>query len=335
MKEFLANRWFLLLLGLELVLGLAFPAHLLPVARSIPQDVVVATVLFLMALPLEARIMWRSLRQPKATLLALAINAVILPLVAWGLSFTLRGALAHGLMIAAAVPCTLASAAVWTRRAGGNEAVAMMVMIITNLACFLITPFWLVVTTGKNVEIDIAEMAAKLFWLVVLPIIAAQLIRLIRPIGAWGSRHKAPLSILAQCGILAIVLVGAVESGKHLSGSQADSPTALDWFAMLANVAGLHVAMLWLGLWLGKLLGLERPDRIAVGIAGSQKTLMIGLHSALQYYGSLAMLPMVAYHLCQLLIDTVVADRMRRSASTDNSEKQQEDVSTDDAGGHR
>ena len=33
----------------------------------------------------------------------------------------------------------VASAAVWTRRAGGNDAVALIVTISTNLACFLLT----------------------------------------------------------------------------------------------------------------------------------------------------------------------------------------------------
>ena len=66
-----------------------------------------------------------------------------------GVAPLLRGDLAVGLLVAAAAPCTLASAAVWTRRAGGNDAVALMVTIGTNLTCFVVTPLWLLVTTGR------------------------------------------------------------------------------------------------------------------------------------------------------------------------------------------
>jgi hypothetical protein len=40
---------------------------------------------------------------------------------------------------------------------------------------------------------------------------------------------------------------------------------------------------------------------------------MVGLHISLTYYGGLTILPMVAYHVGQLLIDTLVADRLRQT----------------------
>jgi hypothetical protein len=39
---------------------------------------------------------------------------------------------------------------------------------------------------------------------------------------------------------------------------------------------------------------------------------MVGLAIAIDF-GGLAVLPMVAYHIEQLLIDTVLADRLRRA----------------------
>ena len=57
--------------------------------------------------------------------------------------------------------------------------------------------------------------------------------------------------------------------------------------------------------------GFSRAQQIAVGIAGSQKTLMVGLDIAITYVGGLAILPMVVYHVAQLLADTVIADRLR------------------------
>ena len=56
----------------------------------------------------------------------------------------------HPLVIAAAVPSTVASAAVWTRRAGGNEIVALIVTVVTNSLCFLVTPLWVLLATGRS-----------------------------------------------------------------------------------------------------------------------------------------------------------------------------------------
>ena len=50
--------------------------------------------------------------------------------------------------------------------------------------------------------------------------------------------------------------------------------------------------------------------RIAIGIAGSQKTLMVGLQIAIDC--GVSVIPMLVYQLCQLVIDTVVAERWKR-----------------------
>lgn len=326
MKQFLASRWFLIALVVILVAGTtqAEPLRFLAQSKSsivaIGRQGIVALVLFLMALPLKSGAVVDAVRKPGAAILASAINLGLLPLVAWGIYFGLRPILhpelAIGILIAAATPSTLASSAVWTRRAGGNDMVANLVTVITNLGCFLVTPAWLVVMTGHQVRsVDLSSMVLKLLYTVLLPMLAAQALRLIEPVGSWATRNKTPLGVLAQCGILTMVLVGAVSAGLSISAQQQGaSGVGGDLVLMIAAVLTLHVSMLWAGHLLGKWLGLARPERIAVGFAGSQKTLMVGLAIAIDDYGDLALavLPMVTYHVGQLLIDTGVADRLRR-----------------------
>ena len=69
-----------------------------------------------------------------------------------------------GILVVGAIPSTLASAAVWTRRAGGNDAVAILGTIVTNLSCFVVTPVWLFQMTGETVRTSstLAEMIVKL-----------------------------------------------------------------------------------------------------------------------------------------------------------------------------
>jgi len=315
-KQFLHRQWFLIALAVVIFVGLRFPSPLGPLAEMrILRSCIVAGVLLLMALPLEFEVVWRVLRRPWAAALAVAINFGFVPLLAWGVSHGLRGELAVGMLVAGATPCTLASAALWTRKAGGNDAVSILATVFTNLTCFFVTPLWLLVTTGSGeVKIPFGEMTAKLGLLVVLPIVAAQLLRLHRPLGRWATRRTTSLSTAAQWGILCIVLIGSIQSGVKLASlAPRDCLTLRDVATMIGAVLGVHLAALATGHGLGRLLGMDRANRIAVGFAGSQKTVVIGLHVATTYYVGLAILPMVAYHVGQLIVDTVIADRLRRA----------------------
>lgn len=326
MPRFLLNQWFLILLAAVLALGFLKPEPFVGFASATwVRNSIVATVLFLMALPLESRTMVRTLRRPQAALLASTVNMGLVPLMSWGMSSLATGDLATGLIVAAAAPCTLASAAVWTRRAGGNDAVAMLVTILTNATCFLTTPFWILMATGKSTSISLNEMIGKLGVLVVLPMVMAQLMRLSAPVAEFATRRKRLLGTWAQLGILSMVLIGAVNTNRNLAATpwqEAAGWLSFVWLAVL--VVAIHLAAMWSGWLLALLMGLDRADRIAVAISGSQKTLMVGLFVAINYFGGLTLLPMVFYHVGQLVVDTIIADvwsRSGRKAELSGSER--------------
>ena len=313
MQQFFRRRWFLLALGAILAVGLFSPGPLEGLADGLSRNAIVATVLLLMALPLEISAMWQAMRRPGPALLAVAINFGLLPPMAWGAALLLPPDLAVGLIIMGAIPCTIASVSVWTRRAGGNDAVSIMVTMITNLACFIVTPALLKLMTKTQVSLDFGSLVGRLALIVVLPIVVAQLLRVYRPLATRATEHKVFLGSLSQCGILSMVFIGAVRSGLILDDPSGEAIGAAGWTLMLACVIGVHVAMLWIGHVLARLFGMARPERIAVGFGGSQKTLMVGLYIGAEHYPTmpLAVLSMVAYHVCQLLIDTLIADRLR------------------------
>jgi sodium/bile acid cotransporter 7 len=311
MKSFFAKRWFLMALVLVLVVGIQAAASLQSLAaQAWLRDGIVAVVMFCMALPLEARTMWQSLMKPGPTLLAVAITYGALPLFAWSVSGLLAGDLGLGLLVAAATPCTLASAAVWTRKAGGNDAIATLVTILTNVTCFVVTPIWLVITTGQSVSLEnpdlgFAKMTTQLGMLVVLPIVIAQMLRAYGQIAQIATRRKVELGVCAQCGILSMVFLGAIKTGLRLGENSAVNSTS-NLLLMLVLGVTIHVAMFYLGVFSAKWCGFSRADQIAVGFSGSQKTLMVGLLMAITLKASI--LPMVAYHCMQLFIDTLIAD---------------------------
>lgn len=318
MKQFLIHRWFLLLLLTVLALGVGLHDWLQPLVKFPPlRQSVVATVMFLMALPLRANAMWDALRRPGPPLLASGINYGLVPLACWAATTLLALALLigqdtrFGMLVAATTPCTLASASVWTRRAGGNDAVSILVTILTNSLCFLIMPAWLLVMIGEIPQFQPLEMIAKLGLLVVLPMAIAQLLRLRRSVGEWATGHKTAIGVAAQVGVLSMVFFGAIQTGEKLSANHSQA-IWLEMAAMVVTILSIHTVVLLIALRSSRWLGMSRADSTAVGFAGSQKTLMVGLEVSAQL--GVTMLPMVTYHVGQLLIDTVVADRLRRQA---------------------
>ena len=110
-----------------------------------------------------------------------------------------------------------------------------------------------------------------------------------------------------------MVLIGAVNAQRNLAVTNWQEIVGLvDFCVMIGIVLLLHTSVLAVGYGLAKAAGMSRPNCIAVAFAGSQKTLMVGLYVALRYYGGLAILPMVAYHVGQLILDTLVADAWGR-----------------------
>ncbi len=275
---------------------------------------IVASVMFAMALPISWSQVGRSLRQPWPAIVAVLLNMLALPLLAFVISRWLDAPAAGGLIVASTVPCTLASAAVWTRRAGGDDTVSIMVTLITTSTCFLVAPFWIMLFLGKSIEIDAWRMIFDLAASVLLPMVLAQVVASNRSISSLIQKRKSLLSLFCQLGILWMVLIGAVQIGLRTDRSPDDG--WLPFIYLVALCLALHTIVLAAGWWLSDRLQFSRSQKIAVAIAGSQKTLMIGLKLAVDC--GVSILPMVIYHVGQLIIDAALVERWsKRSASTE------------------
>lgn len=305
----LQQQWFLIALTLVVVLGMSLSSWFAPLTeyRQL-RSWIVGLVMFLMALPLPLGAFVRAVHRPQAALLASFINLGLAPLLAWPFVNLLGSQLGGGLAIALAVPCTLSTAAVWTRRAGGNDVTALMVTILTNLMCVVATPLWLWFLTSQIVtEFSLTEQIERLGWLVLLPIGLAQIARAWPRLANFATRRKNLLGAGSQFGVLYVVFLGAVQSALVWGAGQGDA--AWQWAIVLTLIPAAHLGLFFLGLGLAIQLGIDRPNQSAVAISGSQKTFMIGAEVGLTL--GLSILPLLIYHLFQLFADTLLADRLR------------------------
>ena len=311
MLRYLARRWFLLLIMLGLYLAVKYPQASDRCLSLVQTRHIAAAVLLLMSLGLPTERLWSAVRRPWPALVALAVSYGVGPVVAW-LAGTLLLPLDYraGLIVAGSVPCTLASATIWTRLAGGNEAIALFVTMLSNTLVFIFTASWLALLTGQQVSFDVGDMVLGLLLYVVAPIAIGQVMHNIGPIGKLAERGKRVISVLCRILILLIIVKSAVLARTGLTANT--TSWSVENLCRVAVVCiGVHLLLLGLGYALSLRL-FARSDAIAVAFACSQKTLPVGAYLIADYYGAfpLAIVPLLFFHVGQLLVDTYIAEHL-------------------------
>ncbi len=319
MRRFLLRHWFLILLCLGVLVAWSATEVVRAAVTPIPISAIVPATLFLNAWTLESGRLWRAARRPGAVLLAVAVTYGLLPVLGW-----LAGGWASdwfqtpdfrlGLLVATSVPCTLVSAVIWTRLAGGDEASALLVTLLTTCTSWFATTAWLTMTTGTAVEIEAGPMMLRLLVTLVLPVAAGQLARWPEAWRAFANRRRVLLSILAQLMVFVTILQSVVMAAERL---RSDGRGAWLVLAAIAAVCvAMHLVAAAAGFWTGRALGLERERSIAVAFAGSQKTLPVGVLLIDAHFKAfpLAVVPLLFYHVGQLIVDSLIADRLRRTS---------------------
>ena len=305
--KFFARHWFLIALASVVTIGFLAASPLAPLANNAwVKWMIVAITMFLMAWPLELSQFRSRIVNPTAPLTAAAINTLLAPLLLWPLAMLMPGDIEAAMILVFAAPCTLASAAVWTARAGGDDSVAIMVTIITSGLCFLTTPAILYCCIGQTISpMILTGLIWKLLICIVGPIGIAQTLRLQKSSAAWATENKRSVNKLAQCGILSVVFIGSIASALKISNTSTSGYGAMIVISVLLMLA-VHAVVLVAGVAIAKAIGLNRGEQIAIAFSGSQKTLMVALSVAASL--GVTIIPLVAYHSLQLFIDTLIAD---------------------------
>jgi sodium/bile acid cotransporter 7 len=336
MLKFLQKRWFLVsllvLITAGLITGTMLPEEQVKAFSSLVKPGWITTVvLFLMSFSLDSRQLKASFRSPGPVLWASLVNFGAIPVMAWLLmSLQFTDDFAFGLMIAGSVPCTMAAASVWTRKAGGNDAVSLLVTVLTNGLCFLLTPFWLnwAVTTSQTIDLDAVEMFKRLIWSALVPMLAGQVVRQFHRPANYATKYKTQIGVMAQSCILTLVFSAGLKAGGQLNGD-GPSPGIEAVFLVWGSCVAIHLAAMGIGCFGARMFRFSWKDLVAVSFASSQKTLPIGVLIATSetMFGNPNLLapgvgvpfvvfPMLMYHASQLFLDTVIADRLAEKGAS-------------------
>ncbi len=224
-----------------------------------------------------------------------------------------------GIFYVAALPSTVSSAVVMVSIAGGNIPAAIFNASISSLIGVFITPLWmsfLLATTQGH--FDVGGVVGKLTIQVILPVVLGLLLN--RPLVRLAAWLKPYLRYFDQVVILLIVYTAFCESFAHRS-FEAISAGDLLWLAAL--MLGLFFLVFGLVNLMSQWLHFNREDRITALFCGSKKSLIQGTVMATVLFpgslGGVVLLPIMVYHALQLIMASILAQRMARQlpAKTD------------------
>jgi len=175
---------------------------------------------------------------------------------------------------------------------------------------WLATTAWVVLGTGTLVAVDIGGMVRDLLLLLILPVACGQALRSVPVLARWTVRWRVLLGVVSQLLVFSVILKAAVEVFERLRQDDAAPLRWSDGVLVAILCLGIHLGAFAGGFWSSKGLCFDRPSQIAVAFSCSQKTLPVAL-LLFEYFKEkypLAVVPMVLYHVEQLLVDTFLAD---------------------------
>lgn len=251
---------------------------------------------------------------------ALISSLVLFPAIAYflaGLVFKAPPDWAIGALIIGVAPVTIASGTVMTAIALGNIPLSLFICVLTNLASILTIPFLLnlFLQFGDTpIVLPVVQMLTGLTIKVLVPTAIGQMLRpfvknAIAP-------YKKAFSIFNQLIVLMIVLNAVSSSTARIT----QAGTAI--IAVFVFMIVLHVLILAINFGLSRMIRLDRASTSAFTIHTSQKTLTVSYivwagHFAALY--PMALIPAIAYHITQSIMDTLVAHRFRERMEHDRA----------------
>ncbi len=246
------------------------------------------------------------LKMPRAGVIGVVCQFVIMPLLGWGIGKMLHLAeidpsLAVGLILVACCPGGTASNVV-AFLAKANVALSVMMTIVSTFAAVALTPLLTKWYAGTLVEVDALSMCLGMVKVVLIPVLVGLLANRYFPKASQRISIVSPL-----VSVIAIVLIVA-----SVIGQKNDVILTSGW-RLLAAPALLHLGGFGLGYLLSRLFKLPESSARTISIEVGMQNSGLGTHLANKYFpGTIAAVPCAISAVYHCIIGSVVAAYWRR-----------------------
>ena len=293
-QNFFAKNWFFGAMFLILVVGLQLPVlggTIKPFTKPL-----IFSAMFVMGIRQDFSAFISSIKNYKAILFCLFSSFIVMPLLGYAIGklfFSSNPLMFTGVMISSAVSTTMVSAIVWTSITKGNESLAMVLSIITSIACVFAAPLVLYVSLNATIEIPVIKMIKDLFVVIILPVVISQIIRHFLTM---DYKKLSKISkILGQIIILSVILMAT------------STPKGFGIMVILSVLCAAVIQYLTISIFSYKLSRLfsDKVDAIAIMYCSSQKALSTAALISMTYFDPATSIYVLVYHIFQQIMGQV------------------------------
>lgn len=216
------------------------------------------------------------------------------------------------LFFLAALPSTVSSSIVMVALAKGNLPTAIFNASLSGLIGIVVTPLWMSFFMKNATDLQFGEVLGKLFVQIILPLVIGLLLQ--RYLGDLARKYSRQLSLFDKSIIILIVYSSFCTSFT----SNLFETVSLEEFLKLLGLIVIMFAVIYSGLgWISKALGFNTEDSITAKFCGTKKSLVHGSVMVKIIFGNsantgLLLLPIMIYHILQLLVIAVFAESYSR-----------------------
>lgn len=320
MASYLKKYWFFVGIAVVVMIAFVVPAMGVFVKTYNILTAVIFLGFLITGLTLETASIGEQVKNVRVLSAALISALVLFPAIAYFLAslvFKAPPDWAIGALIIGVAPVTIASGTVMTAIALGNIPLSLFICVLTNLASILTIPFLLnlFLQFGDTpLVLPVAQMLTGLTIKVLVPTAIGQALRPF--IKNAITPYKKAFSIFNQLIVLMIILNAVSSSTARIA--QAGSAIIAVFVFMIV----LHVLILAMNFALSRMIRLDRASTSAFTIHTSQKTLTVSYIVWAGQFATLypmALIPAIAYHITQSIMDTLVAHRFRERMERDRA----------------
>lgn len=254
-------------------------------------------IMFGMGMTLSWQDFKRVFRQKAVVLIGVAIQFIVMPLAALGLSklFQLSDALTVGMMLVGATAGgTASNVIVYLIR--GNVALSVSMTFVSTLLAIFLLPFLTWLYLGQRVEVPVQNMLLSLLQLILLPILTGMLFN--RFLSQWAQHLQGIFPVFSM---LAIVLIIAIVVALNQANLQTLAG-ALVLAVILHNLSGLVA-----GYGACKALGYDETTARTVAIEVGMQNSGLSVALAIKYFTPISALPGALFSIWHNLSGSILA----------------------------
>ena len=297
------------------IVALVFPGPVSAAVKTSYVNILLGIVMFGMGMTLKLSDFKVVFTKPKAVIVGILSQFVIMPVLAFVLAFAfqLPAELAVGVILVGSCPGGTSSN-VMTYLAKGDVALSVGMTACTTIMAPIVTPLLVLLFAGQTVDVDVLEMFLSIVQVVLVPIAAGFLINY------FFEKAAACASVLPLVSVVGISLIIMAVVAANQAKLLTVGPLII-LVVMLHNVLGYA-----LGYLVGRVLRLTKEQMRTLSIEVGMQNSGLASSLATVHFASmpLAAVPGAVFSVWHNISGAVYANILARSAGKDAGEAEGE-----------